>query len=140
MTVPRPWTYDEVMDKLPALVAECLGLEIDEVTPDLVFCSENDSIDLLDLNFHCEKAYGIKSPFRLFLGSKDLLSLDDAGHLTDASMRLIRDNYAFFAAKFDADGRTQWTPNDLLGHFTVEMIARFIVQAAEQQSAGSQAA
>jgi acyl carrier protein len=140
MNAPRRWTYDEVMEKLPALVADCLALEIADVAPDLVFCSDNDSIEILDLNFRCEKAFGIKSPFRLFLGSKDVLSLDDQGRLTEASMQLIRENYPFFAAKFDAGGGTQWTPNDLLAQFTVEMIARFVVQATEQQSAGSQAA
>ncbi len=140
MTTSTTLTYDQVLEKLPAIVAECQALEIEDVTPDLVFCQEGDSIELLDLNFRCEKAFRIKSPFRLFLGSKDHLALDAEGYLTDGSVAFIRDNYPFFVEKMEAGGQSRWTPNDLLGHFTVEMIARFVLLAAAQQAANSQAA
>lgn len=140
MTTSTTLTYDLVLERLPPLVADCLGLDIEDITPEMVFCRDGDSIEILDLNFRCEKAFGIKSPFRLFLGSRDQLTLDGDGYLTDGSVTLIRENYPFFAEKMDVGGKPRWTPNDLLGHFTVEMIARFVLLAAAQQAANSQAA
>lgn len=140
MTTSIPLSYEQVMEKLPAIVANCIAIEVEDITPDMVFCHDGDSIEILDLNFRCEKAFGIKSPFRLFLGSKDQLTLDADGFLTDDSVQFIRDNYAFFAAKMAAGGQSRWTPNDLLSDFTVEMIARFVLHTAAQQPANSQAA
>lgn len=131
-------TYAQVMEKLPGVIAECLGLDEVEVTPDLVF--DDDSIGIFDLNFRCEKAFGIKSPFRLFVGSKGHLSLDGEGFLTDDSIQYIRDHYAFFAACMAAQGQTRWRPYEMLACCTVEVIAQFIVQAAAEQAASSQAA
>ena len=61
-------SYEQVMETLPAIVADCLALDLEEITPEMVFCEE--SIEFLDLSFRCEKAYGIKAPFRLFIGSR----------------------------------------------------------------------
>lgn len=140
MTTINPLTYDQIMETLPALVADCLAMDAEEVTPDMVFCNEGESIEILDLNFRCEKTFGIKSPFRLFLGSRDLLTLDEDGYLTREAIDFIGENYPFFAAKVDADGLDKWRPNDLLTHFTVEMIARFVLHAATEGQANTEAA
>lgn len=140
MTTVTTLTYDQVMAKLPAIVADCLGLDEEEITPDLVICPDKESIEILDLSFRCEKAFQIKSPFKLFLGSRDYLTLDADGNLSPESLRRIREVYPFFAAKYEAGGRMQLKPHELLEYFTVEMIARFVVQAVAEQAANSQAA
>jgi acyl carrier protein len=131
-------TYEQVMEKLPAIVAECLAVDLEEITPELVFYE--DSIDLLDLSFRCEKAYGVKAPFRLFVSGRDLLTVNDDGCLTPDALQVIRETYPFFAARYEADCRTNLKPVDLLQYFTVDMVARFVVEASVQQAANAQAA
>lgn len=131
-------TYDQVMEKLPAIVADCLAIDLEEVTPDLVF--SNESIELLDLNFRCERAYGIKSPFRLLTGSRDLLTVDADGYFTDSAMALIRQAYPFLSEKLEREGVTRLQGVEIMNHLTVEIIARIVVQASEQQVANAQAA
>lgn len=131
-------TYDQVMEKLPAIVADCLAIDVEEVTPEMVFCEE--SIEFLDLNFRCEKAFGIKSPFRLLLGSRDQLVVDADGFFTDKSLQLLRRTYPFLAARIDADSKSRLKGIELLNYITVDAIAKFVVQASEQQAANAQAA
>lgn len=119
------------MKQLPSIVADCLAVEIEDVVPSAGFFAElgGDSIDLLDLSFRCEKAFGIKSPFRLFHGSKDQLTLD-GDYLTAEAVQLIRDTYPFFAARLDRSGRDKLRTQDLRDLFTVDVIAQFVIHAA----------
>lgn len=137
-----PLTYEQAMLRLPQILVDCLSVDLEDVTPEAEFVGDlgGESIDLLDLNFRCEKAFDIKSPFQLFTGSRDQLTLDCDGFLTEQSIRFIDENYSFFAENLSADGSSRWKPQDLLGHFTVEMIARFVLHAAAEQAANSHAA
>jgi acyl carrier protein len=140
MTTVTTLTYDQVMEKLPAIVADCLGVDLEDVVPEAGFFTTlgGDSIDLLDLNFRCEKGFTIKSPFRLWLGSRDQFTVDGEGCLTDDALQLIRTTYPFFWKAIEGGGKLK--PDDLLSYFTVDMIAKFVVHAAETQAAGSQSA
>ena len=132
MTATTALTYDHVMEKLPDIVADCLAIDRKDVTPDWVFCEAGDSIDYLDLNFRCEKTFGVKSPFKLFIGSRDELPLDGEGNFTEDAFRLIQETYPFFASKLIATGQAKFQPKDLLDHVTVDMIARFVLHAGNQ--------
>lgn len=72
-------------------IAECLGVELDEVTPEANFFEDlgGESIDLLDLSFRIEKTLGIRPDFS---SVRDQLNLaaDESGALTPESMERLR--------------------------------------------------
>jgi len=72
-------------------IAECLGVELDEVTPAANFFEDlgGESIDLLDLSFRIEKTLGIRPDFS---SVRDQLNLaaDESGSLTPESVERIR--------------------------------------------------
>src|SRR5215213_3597126 len=55
-------TRDEIFKKVQDLLADALGVDEDEVTPDAVLRDDlgAESIDYLDIQFRLEKAFGIK--------------------------------------------------------------------------------
>lgn len=130
-------SYDDVMQRLPTILADCLAIDPEDVTPTAGFFAElgGDSIDLLDLSFRCEKAFGIKSPFWLFHGSKDKLTLDDGEFLSAEAIRLVRETYPFFAEHLDQLERDRFRNQDLKDSFTVEAIAQFVIHAATAPAA-----
>lgn len=132
-------TYDDVMLQLPTIVADCVAVEPEDVVPTAGFYTElgGDSIDLLDLSFRCEKAFGIKSPFRLFHGSKDELTLDEGEFLSAEAIRLVRETYPFFAERLDQLGHNRFCKQDFRDLFTVDVIAHFVIHAAETSIAAT---
>lgn len=130
-------SYDQVMEKLPLIVADCLAAEVEDVTPAAEYGAlGGNSIDLLDLSFRCEKEFSIKSPFRLFVSSREQLALDGDGQLNADSLLLIRETYPFLDAKLKHLARASIQPKDLVNQLTVDDIAQFILHASSEVAAG----
>jgi acyl carrier protein len=79
----------EIQDAVHSLVAQTLGLDVEEVTPDSRFFTDlgGESIDLLDLAFRCEKHFGIKVQFDQLL-PKDMVP-NAQGQLSPAAMETL---------------------------------------------------
>jgi acyl carrier protein len=96
-------TWEGVRD----VVAETLGVDVDEVTPDSNFFSDlgGESIDLLDLGFRCQKAFGVSPQFTSLTAFSWDLGPD--GRLTDESRQRIEDAFPAIAGKLP-DGPFHW--------------------------------
>jgi acyl carrier protein len=80
------------------IVAEVLGVEVDEVTPESNFFADlgGESIDLLDLGFQCQKAFGVSTNFQR-LSAADF-ETDAEGRLTPSSRELLIRQFPSLAA------------------------------------------
>src|SRR3989304_2327310 len=76
---------DEVFQKVSECLAEALGVEEDEISPEASLTKDlgAESIDFLDIVFRLEKAFGIKIP-RGDLFPENLVS--EAGNVRDGKL------------------------------------------------------
>lgn len=116
MNAPRELTLAAVQE----MVAECLFLEATEVSPQAKFFDDlaGESIDLLELSFHFEKAFHIRAPYKAF-DNKDLWERDESGQFTPAAQELMRRDFAYLGLeqRFAAAGSSN--PRSLL---TIELM------------------
>lgn len=131
-------TMNEVLHDVQQMVADILAIEPEEVRPASRFFEDlgGESIDVLDLSFRCEKAYGIRAEFQK-IGAG--IASDESGRLTQESLEMLRKNCGFLdVAAIEADPRADRV-TELL---TVEAIARYVYDALQAKETGdsSQAA
>ncbi|MDZ4686879.1 MAG: phosphopantetheine-binding protein [Planctomycetaceae bacterium] len=131
------WTHATIMEQLPAIIADCLGVDESDVLPHSNFKSDlgGESIDELDLSFRCEKAFQVKGPFQplVQLGHA---SLDNDGCIPlDVLQEFLR-QFPFLATLVADSGRTRFQPRQLMEFFTTDAIAHF-VEAAIKRNGGS---
>jgi acyl carrier protein len=79
----------DVLEKVRLIVADVLGAEPAEVTTDAWFDADlgGESLDLLDLGFRCERAFGVKIRFQ-DLTAHDLTVGTDGTLMTESLDRL----------------------------------------------------
>ncbi len=82
---------DSIYEDVKAIVAQILCLEPEQITPKTRFFNDlgGESIEWLELNWHCEQRFKIKAPFQDFLG-RAALETDGNGLLTATSMATLR--------------------------------------------------
>ena len=119
-------SQDEVMTRLKDVLADCLGVDEDEVTPEARLFADlgAESIDVLDIQFRLEKEFGIKIQ-ESELVPQGLLndpSFVQDGSLTDTGMAELKKRMPH-ADLSNFDGKVESFP-DL---FTVDTIARFVM-------------
>lgn len=110
------------------IICECLGVELEEVTPESNFVYDlgGESIDIIDLAFRLEKAFAVKVPFKA-LGSDALWQRDDSGRLTPAARELFRQALPFIDIEQVETTTGTLTAVSLL---TVEVIYQMTLHAA----------
>jgi len=123
---------NELLPQVIAIVAEVLGLDAEEVSPEQNFFHDlgGESIDVLDLQFRVEKDLGIRIQFQEMF-SATRWSLDDQGRFTEETCAKLGDEFPFLESGLEADEFK--TPYDLL---TVRLIAQF-VELAERTAAAA---
>jgi len=87
-----PQSRDEIFSKVQGVLADALGVDEDEVTPEASLREDlgAESIDFLDISFRLEKAFGIKIPRgELFPENLDPAFVQD-NKLTDAGLAEVR--------------------------------------------------
>lgn len=86
---------DSVLEDVRMLVADTLGMELEEVDPDAHWELDlgGESIDLIDLSFRIQKHFGIQIRFQ-GIASADL-ALDERGWLTTETLNDLRDQFPF---------------------------------------------
>jgi acyl carrier protein len=116
-------TLPDILPQIQSILAAVLAVEADEAVPEanFFFDLQGESIDVLDLTFHCEKTFGVKAPF------KELTAADPS--YIDSEGRFSPKGAAVLAARcpwLDAAALTEQTPHSL---FTVGFITRTLQQA-----------
>jgi acyl carrier protein len=124
------WTHAAIMEQLPAIIADCLGVDEADVQPETNFWSDlgGESIDDLDLSFRCERAFGVKSPFQS-LTQLATAPLDDEGYISDEALQAFLAKFPGLAQAMAKTGESRFRPADLRRFYTTEQIASFVLAA-----------
>ena len=105
------------------IIAECLGLDLDEVTEDQNFFNDlgGESIDLLDMSFRIEKDLGIRINFHQLMSSESW-EFDEEHRLTAGTLRKLKAEFP--AIDIDQLGAAEGVPaRDLLTvGFIIELV------------------
>jgi acyl carrier protein len=121
------WTHAAVMQELPAIIADCLGVEEAEVLPQSNFRHDlgGESIDDIDLSFRCDRAFGCKGMFQPLL----TLPVDGEGFLEPAAFQQFQSRVPALADAVANCSQSRFRPGDLIQFYTTELIAHFVLAA-----------
>ena len=126
-------TMDEITKEIEPILVEVLAVEPEEVVPSAKFFEDlgGESIDLLELTFHCEKHFEVKLRLQE-LASPDELVTDETGRLTEESLSAVKTRFPFLDySDFEADPMK----NRITELLTVDAIARFVRDALQASTA-----
>jgi len=122
-------TRDEIQKKVQDLLADALGVDEDEVTPNAVLRDDlgAESIDYLDIQFRLEKAFGIKidkgEMFNPELANDP--NFVQNGNITPHGISELKARMPFAnVAQLESDPKL----DNMAKLFTVDMITNFVQQ------------
>lgn len=126
----KQFSREEILNGLILDVADLLGIDVEDVTPDAPFFSrlQGESLDLLDLSFRIQKRFGIRASFRELLegwkfAADGTIAADSVLHLSAAFPAID------WQSRFDAiQGQ------DPREAFTIELIAELLYQSQFAES------
>ena len=124
-------TQTTVYEDMKEILMEILGVDPEEITPTANFFHDlgGESIDVLDLSFHCERKFGQRFPFQ-DLADPTQFEIDANGQMLESSLSRLEERFPFLdLAKLRSDG----TANDINSLFTVNTIVRFVEQILSEQ-------
>ncbi len=83
--------YLDVTDDVRPMIADLLGVDDEEVTPEASFERDlgGESIDYLDLTFRVEQKFGVRVDFKDLFDSQDIAT-DEAGRLLPDALTVIQ--------------------------------------------------
>jgi acyl carrier protein len=129
---------DKVYPTVAATVADALGCEEDEVTPQasLIEDLNAESIDFLDIVFRLERAFKIKIPRGKIVenarGSLTEAEFEQNGIVTEPGFKQLR---AYLSEVPPERFKTPTKVKDIPRLFTVETFCKLVVLAQRQQAA-----
>src|ERR1043166_1780054 len=90
-------TPEQIAETVKRLIAEVLAVDPAELRPQARFFQDlgGESIDVLDLDFQCEKRFGRKIGIQKILG--DAIETDENGRVKPASLQAIRAKFPFLS-------------------------------------------
>ena len=123
-------TPEQVEHEVCEIIADVLGLDLEEVTPDARFFADlgGESIDLLDLEFQCEKRFDVKTDFKALSDSQEI-ELTPDGVLSADTLSALRERHPFLEFDRLPEHPTQEDMKDLL---TVRVITAFVERSLAQ--------
>jgi acyl carrier protein len=115
---------DPLFDELREILAETMGADPDEIVPEARFFDDlgGESIDVLDLNFRCEKRYGVPVRFQDLFDAGAWQPAPDGGVAAE-DLRRMRERFPFLDTAAMQSART---PGDLKSLFTVGVIVETV--------------
>jgi acyl carrier protein len=132
-------TNDEIYSAVESAVAEALGLDEDEVTPDATLLDElgAESIDLLDILFRLERTLGVKIQASDLAehvqgGIPDEEFGDENEIITPKGMEQLKRVMPQLQDK-DLDGKLE--ADKVMSYFTVQNLVDLVAARAETSSA-----
>jgi acyl carrier protein len=129
---------DKVYPTVAATVADALGVEEDEVTPQasLIEDLNAESIDFLDIVFRLERAFKIKIPRGKIVenarGTLTESEFEQNGIVTESGFKQLR---AYLSEVPAERFKTPTKVKDIPRLFTVETFCKLVVLAQRQQAA-----
>lgn len=125
---------EEIESAVREILVEILALEPEEVTTKSRFFSDlgGESIEVLELSFHCEKRFGVPIKFQEL--SHASRGSGEKGILTDEDVAALRKDLPFLDwPTIEAQGDL----SDPEALFTVDSIVRFVEHAIESHENAS---
>lgn len=124
----------EIYQKMSVLLVETLGVDEDEIEPSARFFHDlsGESIDLLDLSFHCQKTFGTDPRFQN-LTTANFLETDDSNRLTPASLAGLQEAYPFIEIEAM---RADPSIEQLKKQLTVDVLVSIVEQSLPAQQVG----
>ncbi len=129
---------DAVFPNVAQIVADALGCELDEVTPNASLIEDLDaeSIDFLDLVFRLEKGFGVKIPRGKIVedarGALPESQFEAKGIVTEAGMARLRE----FLSEVPAEHfKTPLKAADVPRLFTTETFCKVVIRAQHAATA-----
>lgn len=131
---------EEILQKVRKCIGDALELDIDEVQPDCSIMEElgAESIDLLDITFRVEKAFGIRIPRKATEKAAKSSSATwlKKGLLTDEAKLALREAMPEVpSGRFDGDLK----PRDLSALFTPRTFVRLVRENSNADDSGPKA-
>ena len=126
MTTPR-FTREQIFEGVREDVADCLALELEEVSPEANFHHDlgGESIEILDLTFRFEKRFGFRSPLTRLTDPKRW-SVDAAGRPTDEMLCWLQ---AEFPVVDWVNHLEKTSLDDPLSLFTINLLVDLLFDA-----------
>lgn len=120
-----------VYEGVKAILVDILGIEPEDITPTANFFDDlgGESIDVLDLTFHCEKQFGAKIRFQ-DLADPSQIETDPDGQISESTLTSLEGRFPFLDL---AEFRASRTMKHIHSLFTVDTIVRFVEHALAQQ-------
>lgn len=131
---------DAVFPKVAQTVADALGCDLEEVTPQASLIEDLDaeSIDFLDLVFRLEKGFGVKVPRGKIVedarGTLPEAEFESKGVVTEAGLTRLRE----FLAEVPAERiKTPLKAADVPRLFTTETFCKVVIRAQRAAKAAA---
>ena len=136
--MPAVLTRDEIFEKVREVLEEALGVDTDEVTPEVSLTRdlEAESIDFLDIVFRLEKTFTTdQKPFKIEQGElfpENLLENAEwiaDGTFTDSGMAMLKErmphvNFAAFDSDRDVNKVAELITVDSIVDFTIRKLTK----------------
>ena len=131
---------DAVLPTVSATIADALGCDVDEVTPDASLIDDLDaeSIDFLDMVFRLERAFKVKIPRGKIVenarGTLTEAEFEQNGIVTDVGLKQLKD----YLSEVPADRfKTPMKVADIPRLFTPETFCKLVVRAQREAKAAA---
>ena len=129
---------DAVLPTVSATIADALGCDVDEVTPDASLIDDLDaeSIDFLDMVFRLERAFKVKIPRGKIVenarGTLTEAEFEQNGIVTDVGLKQLKD----YLSEVPADRfKTPTKVKDIPRLFTTTTFAKLVIAAQRESGA-----
>ena len=126
---------DAVLPTVSATIADALGCDVDEVTPDASLIDDLDaeSIDFLDMVFRLERAFKVKIPRGKIVenarGTLTEAEFEQNGIVTDVGLKQLKD----YLSEVPADRfKTPTKVKDIPRLFTTTTFAKRVIAAQRE--------
>src|SRR4030095_5512299 len=125
--------HNDILKDVQEIIADSLALDIEEVLPSARFFEDlgGESIDVLDVQFKCQKHFQVEVPLQNLAGNIHL-ETDEAGVLTRDSLDLLKKQLSFLdLSRFEQNPLKSRIVAEL---FTVDAIVHCVRMALEEKS------
>jgi len=119
-------TQDPFEREMLEIIADVLALEMDEIQPEMTWneALDGESIELLELQFRCEKRFGVRVQFQQMIDQKSL-EIDEGGILKPSALATLKSKYPFLDL-------TEFSNDPRLSRITEILTVRTIVEFVRQ--------
>ena len=123
-------SIEATQEKLREILIDVLGVDREEMRPSARFFEDlgGESIDMLDLQFKCQKQFGVKIDFQKAIPTEQIAATND-GRLTAEAVAAIRARFPFVDAAAFKVGMNLDQVREL---FTVEALEHLLVAALKE--------